>query len=194
MSPTATGFTVRGRTLHRALIIEDDVSLRMSLCRSIRRRGMDATTAASLAEARLLLKKETFDLAVVDVFLLDGSSLEVIEELLALRPAPIVVSMSGKASGATGFALAQMGVRVFVDKPVSEAELWGAIENAPDDKDLLAERVVGKEALPETERAVRRSILEVALARTGGNKSHVARLLGISRPCVHKLLKSRKDD
>lgn len=61
----------------RILHVEDDLDLRATVERLLGSE-MDVVAAASLAEARLRAMQETFDLAVIDTELPDGSGLDVI--------------------------------------------------------------------------------------------------------------------
>jgi ActR/RegA family two-component response regulator len=182
-----------GRELTTALIVEDDPPLRTSLARAFERRGMKTSSAASLAEARTVLASAFAqggpDVVIVDINLSDGIALEICDELFRIVPVPLVVAISGNATAGTGFRLAQRGVRVFLEKPVREAELWAAIESAePSDLEAVATQTVGVTGLKDAQRTLRISMVRSALRATQGNVTVAARLLGVTRQAIQQVL------
>jgi DNA-binding response OmpR family regulator len=74
----------------RILHIEDDADLRSILARSLTDR-VEWIGASSLQEAEDLLRRDRFDLVVLDLDLPDGSGLDLLERLNALTGAPLPV-------------------------------------------------------------------------------------------------------
>ncbi len=80
--PSAEGM---GNGKARVLHVEDDSDVRRVVA-MILGDSSDIVTASTLAQARARLKDETFDLALLDIGLPDGSGLELIEQLSAQTP------------------------------------------------------------------------------------------------------------
>ncbi len=59
------------------LLLEDDSSLLEGLVYALQKNGFTLTVARTVQEARLLLKKQTFDLLLLDVTLPDGNGFEI---------------------------------------------------------------------------------------------------------------------
>ena len=75
----------------RILLLEDDFFLRDGLCVLLEKEGYTVQSAQGCAEARVLLGKSCFDLAILDVMLPDGSGLEICQELRSSgNPVPIL--------------------------------------------------------------------------------------------------------
>lgn len=75
----------------RILLLEDDFFLRDGLCVLLEKEGYAVQSAQDCAQARVLLGKSCFDLAILDVMLPDGSGLEICQELRSSgNPVPIL--------------------------------------------------------------------------------------------------------
>ena len=72
----------------RALIVDDDLGFRLGLAEAVAREGLDVVTAGSLAEARADIASAAPDVVLLDLSLPDGSGMELLRELEALRSPP----------------------------------------------------------------------------------------------------------
>ena len=122
----------------------------------------------------------------------DGTAFDVLSSVKALSPAPVVVALSGRAGPEDAFRLAQLGVRRYVQKPLDlpalEAAIQRAMAEAPDVTPYVR-AVVGKVPIQELEELVRSTMLEEALAQSGGNRRGAARLLDVSRQLLQHMLR-----
>ncbi len=78
----------------RVLHVEDDADqhrIVATICRDV----ADFTVARSLAEARIRLTEQAYDLVILDIGLPDGSGWELLPQLQALDPEPPVIVLSG---------------------------------------------------------------------------------------------------
>ncbi len=99
----------------RLLIVEDEGTLRRSLCLFFRRRGYDVVEASSLEEAESRLGDGPFAAALIDVCLPDGSGLSLLGRLDAGR----VIAMSANPAS---FAFPDLGDAPRLQKPLDLAE------------------------------------------------------------------------
>ncbi|MFG3452173.1 ATP-binding protein [Stutzerimonas stutzeri] len=81
---------VRPKVLH----VEDDEDLRTLLARLIESMDIDLDGAATLAEARGLLARERYDLAILDLMLPDGDGSQLFDQLSQTVPPPPVIIFS----------------------------------------------------------------------------------------------------
>lgn len=103
---------MQGGTI-KLLIIEDDVVDRMAFKRLLGENGRyDYRFAASLAEARALLRSDTFDIIVTDYHLGDGSGFELFDEIDGL---PVIV-MTGRGDEETAVAALKSGAYDYLIK------------------------------------------------------------------------------
>jgi len=94
------------------------------------------------------------------------------------------------------FELASHGVQVYLRKPVTLPIVEAAIERAAAMPSLLDQQLrqqVGRKPLHDVEAAVRETMVDEALARSGGGRRAAARLLRVSRQLLQHILR-RKDD
>jgi DNA-binding NtrC family response regulator len=178
--------------LQRVLIVEDNDALLSAIARHVTGWGVDALQARTCAEAKEMLVRLP-DLLISDIRLPDGSGFEVLEEASKTRPKPLLVAMSGEASTEEAFRLGQIGVRAYLQKPLSLEDLTEAVKlalaQAPDFEGLISD-CVGHVPMRELQGQLRTVMLDQALALAGGNRSIAARLLDVSRQAVQQILRS----
>jgi two-component system OmpR family response regulator len=106
----------------QVLLVEDDDSLRTVMTRSLEYAGYRVTDVASSTAAREAATATSFDLALLDVMLPDGSGLDLAGWLRTDGDLPIifVTARDSVDDRLTGFAL---GGDDYVTKPFSVAEL-----------------------------------------------------------------------
>jgi DNA-binding response OmpR family regulator len=119
----------------RLLLVEDDEAIRDRLSEAFALDGYSVTDAPDLAAARSRLNRETFDLALLDISLPDGTGYELLRSLRAGeispdRPAaaetPVVI-VSGRCDEIDRVRGFELGCDDYVAKPYSLAELRGRI-------------------------------------------------------------------
>ena len=185
--------------LRKVLIVEDSARLRRALRSALLARSseMQITDCATAQSARDALARETPDLLLLDVHLPDGSAFEVLDAARPLRPTPITIAMSGKASADEAFRLARLGVSIYLPKPLDLTTLNTTLEQAlaePPDLEVHVRSAVGKIAVKDAERLVRSTMVDEALARSAGNLRGAARLLNVSRELLQHILRSRRSE
>jgi len=153
------------------------------------------TLASSVAEAKATLSA-VFRVLLLDVELPDGTARDVVEALSGLPCRPLTLAMSAEATPAQAFEQGQLGVREFVQKPVSAAALIAAAARAsatPPNVEPWVRSSVGYLPLFDLEAQYRRQMIEEALGRAEQSKSGAARLLKISRQALQHLARSIKN-
>lgn len=115
---------------NRALVVEDDASLRRTLERTLARHCGEIHGCGSLAEARRLLREARPDLVLLDLFLPDGDAFGLVDDIRGMRPAPALVVMSGSEDEGHFAELERRGVRVRLRKPLSAHRLEEALQEA----------------------------------------------------------------
>ncbi len=103
---------MQGGTI-KLLIIEDDIVDRMAFKRLLGESGRyDYCFAASLAEARTLIRSDEFDIIVTDYHLGDGTGFELFDEAAGL---PVIV-MTGRGDEETAVAALKAGAYDYLIK------------------------------------------------------------------------------
>jgi DNA-binding NtrC family response regulator len=103
----------------------------------------------------------------------------------------MMLAISGEATPLEAFRMAQAGVSAFIPKPIDlntfSASIELVLQNPPNFLPQVATQV-GKKTYYDIVRNVRKTMLEQALARTGGNKVQAAKLLDVSRQAVQQMI------
>lgn len=179
------------RKIRRILVVEDDPKVRAGVRRALP--GYDIVEAGTLASALQLLA-EGCDLVLLDIGLPDGSGVDVAVAASKARPAPLILPMTGEATGAEGYGLSKLGAVGFLSKPFSVEQLRRAIRRAakPDLRyRALIKTYVGRHDMLEVQAGVRSAMIDEALAVTDDNKAKAATLLGVTRQAVQKFIREK---
>lgn len=107
----------------RVLVLEDDARLATAYTRRLRSEGMAVDEVRTLAETRRALIDTDYDCLVLDRFVPDGDSLELVAELDGQLPHPPVVLVSSAGGGDQRVDGLEAGADDYLAKPVRLAEL-----------------------------------------------------------------------
>ncbi len=73
------------------LLVEDNPEVMRNNKMALKSRGAVVLSASTLAEARILIKNNVFDAAVLDIMLPDGSGLDLLREIRRISDVPILL-------------------------------------------------------------------------------------------------------
>jgi len=176
------------------MVVDDDQRLLEALDAALGPATGQLRCCANVASVPGLLDEGVPDVMVLDVSLPDGDAFDVLDELARRDAMPQVIAISGAATPPQSFRLAQRGVRGYLTKPFTVAELRQAIERVltePADIRGTLRCLVGQRPMREVEREVRSTMIDEALGRTGGTRKGAARLLQISRQLLQHIVRGR---
>ena len=86
------------------LIVDDDDPFRGRLGRAMTSKGFEVTLAKGVEEAKLMAKKNPPAFAVIDLRLLDGNGLDVVDEIHRIREDSRIVMLTGYGNLPTAVA------------------------------------------------------------------------------------------
>jgi two-component system, response regulator RegA len=176
----------------RALVVEDDARLCRTLVNALQPWSSETRSAGTVEEARRQLLDFRPELLVVDFMLPDGTATHLLASVRGVVPLPAVVALSACAAPQDSFELAELGARAYLQKPVELSAFEEAIRKAlihPPPLDVSARQAVGRISLKEAEGALRRTMVEEALNRAGGNRRGAARILEVSRELLQHVIR-----
>jgi two-component system, response regulator RegA len=165
------------------LIVDDDETLRERLAQAFRARGLDAKTAGSYDEARVLAADDPPELAVVDLRMPGPSGLDLIRELKAIDPETKIVVLTAYGSIATTIDAMKLGAVYYLQKPADADDVLAAFQRG-DGPPLGATLEF---SAPSLER-VRWEHINLILADCDGNVSEAARRLKLHRRTLQRIL------
>lgn len=115
------------------LIVEDEVLLAKSLCRSLAGRGHDCITATSAEEGLTLLEQMPTDIVLLDIQLPGMSGLEAIQHIRNFDPNIGVIIVTAFATMASVVEAMRSGACDFLRKPLDTEEVALAVSRAIND-------------------------------------------------------------
>lgn len=178
------------RQIDNVLVVDDEEMCVRAVGRLLTQHGFKPISAASVTEATAQLAPgHRVDLVISDYQLGDGTACDVLEAVLAARPIPLMIVMSGKDLGPDGFLLGSAGVAACLPKPINWDDLLATIDRVRALEPLklpplmLVSRLRGM-SVRDIAGSIRDVLTEQALALAKGNKTAAAQLLGIRRQSI----------
>ncbi len=121
----------------RVLLVDDEQDFRETLAKRLARRGMEAATAGSAAEALAWLKaNQDVDAVVLDVKMPGMDGIEALKHIAAAHPGVAVLMLSGHAHVETAMKGLELGAFDYLMKPVDIEELVFKLQDACEHKAL----------------------------------------------------------
>ena len=114
----------------RVLVIDDDAGIRTVLSHALAREGYDVRTASSAAAAIDAVRGGTCDIVLTDVVLPDGSGLDALTKVKAIRSDVPVIVMSAQNTFVTAITAAERGAYEYLPKPFDLDEMLGLVRRA----------------------------------------------------------------
>jgi DNA-binding NtrC family response regulator len=105
------------QTDRSVLVVEDEIDLRTLLEDLVREAGFRVTTAEDGAAAIALLKKNTFDLALLDIQMPNASGIDVLRHIRQHSPATKAIMLTGYADLKHAMEAREFGALDFISKP-----------------------------------------------------------------------------
>ncbi len=181
----------------RVLIVDDEPKLVEAFAKKLSREGMEVFTAFTAEQAISLMKKESFDVGVLDIRLPDMDGVELLRKLKEMQPTFEVIMLTGYATVDSAIRSMKLGAYDYLTKPCKLSDLHNAILKAYEKKALTEKNILLEEHLHRVEvrdefigrskaiREVKRLITLVApsdvpvliLGETGTGKELVARAI-----------------
>jgi two-component system, NtrC family, response regulator AtoC len=163
-----------------ALVVDDDTDVRTLLRSVLARQSIAAVEARSGAEARAFLRRDEFDVVLVDVRLPDASGLDVLRWARAEGVDTEFIVLTGHADVETAVEAMRRGAYDFIAKPWRNTELLEVVGKAVEKQALrrensaLREVVARRDGMPEVvgESPELRELLTV-VKRVAGSDSPV---------------------
>ena len=114
------------------LIVDDDNSFRDRLSRSMEKKGFIVESFSNLKMTLPRIKEKTFNYAIVDMRLEDGSGLELIKIIKSLNPNVRSLLLTGYGNIATAVAAIKSGAIDYLPKPAEIDRIYEALVSSED--------------------------------------------------------------
>src|SRR5450759_5272183 len=123
------------------LIVDDESGIRESLRGILEDEGYKTSVSPSGEDCLELLRKRSFDLILLDVWLTGIDGLEVLEKIRTLEDPPEVIMISGHGTIETAVRATKLGAYDFAEKPLSLEKTLILVKNAIDARRLRHENL-----------------------------------------------------
>lgn len=177
------------RKIETALVVDDDDAFRMTLQGALRRRGIRATTAATVDEGLVSLEDALVDLLVVDYRMPRGDGLSALHRFRRLLPDATIVMLTGFGDIPLAVAAVREGADTLLTKPIDADRLLREATTLFDTPRAIEPRASGVRASYKLDE-VERDAINAALKDSGGVIAVAAKLLGIDRRTLQRKLKN----
>lgn len=108
--------------MHTILLVDDEPAITESLAFALRRSGLRAVSAASLAQANAQLSEAQPALIILDLMLPDGDGLDWLRSLRTRSALPVII-LSSHDDEIDHIVALELGADDYVDKPFSPREV-----------------------------------------------------------------------
>jgi two-component system nitrogen regulation response regulator NtrX len=133
--------------MNKILIVDDESEIRLSLKGVLEDEGYKTSVAESGEACLELLRKQTLDVVLLDVWLPGIDGLETLQKIRELDKAPEVIMISGHGTIETAVRATKLGAYDFLEKPLSLDKTLILIKNAIEAKRLRQENTDLKQKL-----------------------------------------------
>ena len=163
------------------LVVDDDLPFRERLSRSMEKKGFKVNTAESFSLASEIIEINTYDYAIVDMRLADGSGLELIKKIQNKSPATKSLLLTGYGNIATAVAAIKTGAIDYLPKPAEVDQIYDALTNS---KEVLPPPPEN----PMTADRIRWEHIQRVFSQCNRNVSETARRLRMHRRTLQRIL------
>ncbi len=114
----------------RLLIVDDEVGFVNILTKRLSRRNMEVTSAYTGTEAIQILRKQDFDVAVLDLKMEEMDGIEVLKIFKKMDPKMVVIMLTGHGSEQAAREGIEFGAFDYLTKPCELEDLMAKIREA----------------------------------------------------------------
>ena len=165
----------------KLLIVDDDLPFRERLSRSMEKKGFDVDSSTNFRDSIKKVNEQSYDYAVVDMRLEDGSGLELIKEIQQISPVTKSLLLTGYGNIATAVAAIKSGAIDYLPKPAEIDQIYDALTNS---KEILPPPPEN----PMTADRIRWEHIQRVFIQCNRNVSETARRLRMHRRTLQRIL------
>jgi len=141
----------------KILVIDDEAGIRSSLKGILEDEGYTIKTADTGEDCLKLLKRQNFDLILLDIWLPEINGIEVLKKIKMMDENPQVVMISGHGTIETAVKATKLGAYDFLEKPLSLEKVVLTVKNALKHKILEEENIQLREKIKVKYRLIGKS-------------------------------------
>ena len=146
-----------------------------------KKKGFDVESSPGFQESIDMVRKSSFDYAVVDMRLEDGSGLELVKKIQKISPNTKSLLLTGYGNIATAVAAIKSGAIDYLPKPAEIEQIYDALTNS---KEILPPPPEN----PMTADRIRWEHIQRVFIQCNRNVSETARRLRMHRRTLQRIL------
>ncbi len=175
------------RRIETALLIDDAAAFRTTLQLALRRRGVQARTAATVDEGMFALDDAPVDLIVLDNRMPFGDGMSALGRFRARCPESVILMLTGYGDIPLAVQAVRSGADALLTKPIDADALLAEVEavRAQPRRSNHLPPVITSLNLE----AIEREAIGAAMRQTGGVVAQAAKVLGIDRRTLQRKLR-----
>src|SRR5512138_1486750 len=136
-------------SLNRILVADDEESMRWILSKALKKKGFTVDLARDGEEAMLLLRANSYDLAILDIKMPGMTGLELLDRVRELKSDLLVVIMTAEASMKNAVEAMKRGAYDYITKPFDLDIIDAIIEKVSRAREVAGQVKMLKQELKE---------------------------------------------
>jgi DNA-binding NtrC family response regulator len=136
--------------MQKLLLVEDDPGLQFTILTALEQKGYDVDAVSTTGEAIERLNDGGYPIVISDIYVDEGTGLDVLDAAKRNDPACSVILMTGRGTIETVMAATRGGAFDYIAKPFDLDVMLHAIERAEATREV-GEKEAKEEELPDTE-------------------------------------------
>ncbi len=126
-------------SIDKVLVVDDEMLVRNFLAETLKRKGLDVTTAENGTKAFQQLKDSVFDMVITDMKMPDYTGIDVLRKVKELNPATLVIVITAFGSIENAVEAMRLGAFNYLIKPFSPDTIEAVLEKAKEHLSLVEE-------------------------------------------------------
>lgn len=125
----------------KVLIVDDEKSIRLTLCEFLVKEGYEADSAANAEIALRLLDYKNYDIVITDIIMPRLSGIDFLTQIRNKWEGIQIILMTGEPTVETAVKAIKLGVNDYLTKPISRDTLLKTVSHAKQIKMLMEEKI-----------------------------------------------------
>lgn len=114
----------------KVLVVDDEKSIRVTLCELLRREGIEADYAANAFETYQMIDSNSYDVIITDIIMPHQSGIEMLTKIREKSDVVQIIVMTGEPTVETAVEAVRNGANDYLVKPINKENLLKTVRQA----------------------------------------------------------------
>ncbi len=165
--------------MYKVLIVDDEKSIRVTLCEFLKKAGYAAESAPDVETASQMLKSTEYDIVVTDIIMPRASGMDLLAQIREQSKAIQVIVMTGEPTVETAIIAVQNGANDYLTKPIQKDNFLKAIYNAAKLKSIYDEKLQLEEQNQKYQKRLEHTVEKRTEALQNAMQGFIALMLNV---------------